>query len=162
MAQVDPGPGGAVEVRWEEYEVQLLSGLMDEMKLLLEADIPKSDSVISRLFPDAYDEPDDARAFNELVGGELSETKRAALATARDTLSENRASWSREEAEAWLTLLTDLRLAIGTRLDVDEETMASDLDPDSPDAAALSVLHWLGWVQESVLAAMTGEEENGP
>jgi hypothetical protein len=52
-------------------------------------------------------------------------------------------------------LLTDLRLAIGTRLDVTEEKMSDDIDPDDPEAAALSVLHWLGWVQGTILEAIT-------
>jgi hypothetical protein len=60
-----------------------------------------------------------------------------------------------EEVDRLLALLTDIRLAIGTRLDVTEERMAAELDRDDPDAAALSVLHWLGWLQESVIAAIT-------
>jgi hypothetical protein len=63
---------------------------------------------------------------------------------------------SSEEAEMWLTFLTDVRLAIGTRLEVTEELMGADIDPDDPDAAAVSVLHWLGWLQEMTLQEMGG------
>jgi hypothetical protein len=34
---------------------------------------------------------------------------------------------------------------------VDEESMSHDVDPDAPDAVAMSVLHWLGFLQESLL-----------
>ena len=60
-----------------------------------------------------------------------------------------------DEVLAWLTGITDLRLAIGTRIDVTEEMMAADLDPKDPTAPALSVLHWLGWLQESILAEIS-------
>ena len=50
--------------------------------------------------------------------------------------------------------LTDLRLALGTRLGVDEERMGAAVDPAGPDAAAMTVLHWLGWVQEGILSAL--------
>jgi hypothetical protein len=38
---------------------------------------------------------------------------------------------------------------------VTEEKMSGDIDPDDPEAAALSVLHWLGWVQGTILEAIT-------
>jgi hypothetical protein len=61
---------------------------------------------------------------------------------------------SPEEGEAWVRALTDMRLAIGTRLDVTEETMSTEPDPDDPSAAPLQILHWLGWLQESILDQM--------
>jgi hypothetical protein len=58
--------------------------------------------------------------------------------------------------QAWLAALTDIRLAIGTRLEVDEEMMAADIDDSDPDARALAVLHWLGWIQEGILRTAAG------
>ena len=54
----------------------------------------------------------------------------------------------------WLATLTDLRLALGIRLGVDEERMGAEVDPSAPDAAAMTVLHWLGWVQEGIIHAL--------
>ncbi len=141
----------------EEHERQLLQQLVEEMTTLLEADIPRADPVVARLFPDAYEEPDDARAFHELVGSELRNAKAAALAEVTRAVAGSgplELRLSSEQAEAWLRWLTDVRLAIGTRLDVTEEDMGAEIDLRSDDAAAMSVLHWLGWMQESLLEQM--------
>ena len=60
----------------------------------------------------------------------------------------------REQADAWLGCLNDLRLVLGTRLEVTEDTEL-DLRRDDPRAQALTVYGWLGWLQESLLEAMT-------
>ncbi len=59
----------------------------------------------------------------------------------------------RDEADAWLGCLNDLRLVLGTRLEVTEETEL-DLRDDDPRAQALQVYGWLGWLQESLLSCL--------
>ncbi len=146
------GTGAGVFVELEEDEQELLRRLTGEMRTLLEADIPPEDDVVQRLFPDAYEEAEDQAAYRDLVGSELTRVKLHALSTVRDSLDGTSAGpLSEDEASAWLAVLTDLRLAIGTRLSVTEEKMEEELDPGDPDAPAYAVLHWLGWVQESIL-----------
>jgi len=123
------------------------------MRLLLEADIPRSDQVMQRLFPDAYDTAEEANAYRELVDDDLRSAKLAALNDVSESLGPT-ITLTLDQASGWLTLLTDMRLAIGTRLDVTEETMATEVESDDPDAPAYSVLHWLGWMQEMMLRAM--------
>jgi hypothetical protein len=164
MAHVHPGADGGVVLHLEDGEAEVLSGFFDEMKRLLEADIPRSDAVIGRLFPPAYDDVDDNDAYDALIHEELHDAKLAALRQARDDLDSGSADevvLSPESAEGWLRLLTDLRLAIGTRLEVDEEMMAAEPDPSDPDSMALYALHWLGWVQESILRAIDPTLANG-
>lgn len=144
-----------VVVELEDDELELLARLTGEMKMLLEADIPREDQVLRRLFPDAHEDPEEERSYRRLVGPDLEKSKLESLEAMRASLDPSRAGrLSFEEAAAWLRVLTDLRLAIGTRLGATEEKMAADVDPDHPDAAAYSVLHWLGWVQESMLYAL--------
>jgi hypothetical protein len=72
----------------------------------------------------------------------------------RNTLGDSgrvSATLSTSEAHLWLTALTDIRLAIGVRLDVSEEDMGREPDPADPDGLALVVLHWLGWLQETMV-----------
>jgi hypothetical protein len=162
VAEIRRDPTGSVLFQLEEYEGDLMRQLLKEMTTLLEADIPPSDAVLKRLFPDAFEDEEKAGAYRELIGNELHDRKTAALRTARETVGESGpvdATLDEEQVDRWLALLTDIRLAIGTRLDVTEERMAAELDPADPDAAALSVLHWLGWIQESILAAVADERE---
>jgi hypothetical protein len=160
VAEVGRGPDGGVQLQLEAYEADLLRQLLKEMRTLLEADIPPSDAVLKRLFPDAFEDEEQASAYRELIGDELHERKVAALRTAEEVLGGDGpvdAALDEEQVDRWLALLTDIRLAIGTRLDVTEERMAAVIDPDDPDAPALSVLYWLGWIQESIIAALDEE-----
>ena len=52
----------------------------------------------------------------------------------------------------WLAALNDVRLALGTALDVTED-MPDDVDPDDPRAAHLGVYHWLTFVQDGLVQA---------
>lgn len=138
----------------EEHEAGLLRQLVDETRTLLEAGIPRADPVIARLFPDAYEDPEDAQSYHEMVGDELRKEKVRALAA----VSESMGPAGRADVElndelvtAWLAWLTDVRLAVGTRLGVTEERMGAEIDPASPEAPAYEVLHWLGWIQESII-----------
>jgi hypothetical protein len=145
---------GSVRMSLDAREAALVRELLKEMKTLLEADIPRQDAVVSRLFPDAYDDPEEAEAYRQLVGDELHKGKTAALQRVEalaGTTGRVDEDLTGEDVEAWLTVLNDIRLAIGTRLSVDEDRMGSDIDPDDPDGPALSVVHWLGWMQELML-----------
>jgi hypothetical protein len=67
-----------------------------------------------------------------------------------------------ESAEAWLRALNDVRLAIGTRLDVRDDMVLEDEldeavmhDPTSARVGQLSLYAYLGYLQESLVEAMT-------
>ena len=165
MGEIGRDPGGDVRLELEEYEADLLRQLFSEMRTLLEADIPPSDAVLKRLFPDAFEDEANAGAYRELIGDELHNRKASALRTAEEVVGPSGsidATLDEDQADGLLALLTDIRLAIGTRLDVTEERMAAEVGPEDPDAAALAVLHWLGWIQESMLAALDDRTEDEP
>ncbi len=157
-------PDEGLRVGFDRIEARLLRELVAEMKLLLEVDIPPTDPVLERLFPQASDDPEEAALYRELVGSELKAVKVEALRLVADRLGQRgplETSIPEEEWDAWLSLLTDMRLAIGTRMQVTEAMMEAELDPEDPDTPAMSVLHWLGWVQGSMLAAIQQEDEDG-
>ncbi len=60
---------------------------------------------------------------------------------------------TQEQADAWLSALNDVRLALGTNLGIDADTPES-LDPDDPRAPHLDVYHWLTWMQDSLVQAL--------
>ncbi|MFN2589061.1 MAG: DUF2017 family protein [Actinomycetota bacterium] len=148
------GAGDGVVLHVEEHEAGLLRQLVDESRRLLEADVPREDPVIARLFPDAYEDPEDASTYEEMVGSELRKSKLEGLRMVGESLGpagDATVEMSPDLTSAWLAWLTDVRLAVGTRLGVTEEKMGAEVDPASPDAPAWEVLHWLGWIQESIL-----------
>jgi hypothetical protein len=121
------------------------------------------DPGLARLLPDAYgdDTPEGAAAaaeFRRYTEADLRAGKRADASTVVTTLAPlvergGALELDREQADAWLRCLNDLRLVLGTRLEVTED---SELDPppDDPAAQALHVYGWLGWLQETLVASL--------
>jgi hypothetical protein len=141
---------GDYRLRLSETERELLRALPQELLRLL-ADDP-DDPSLRRLRPSAYEDDDEAESeFHRLMQSELEAGRREALDVLAQTSSRERLS--AEELDAWLRALTDLRLALGTRLDVTEDTYARDIDPRDPDAYELSVFAYLSWLQEQAVEA---------
>ena len=51
------------------------------------------------------------------------------------------------DAEAWLHVLNDLRLVLGTRLGVVEDGDDASFDPEDPDAATKVVYAYTGYLE---------------
>jgi hypothetical protein len=143
--------GGEVELTLSRDERTLLAGLAGELRAQLDGDT--HDPSLRRLFPPAYEDEAEERAYRELAGDSLLAGRRAALELLAETVDRDRLS--AEEADAWLRALNDLRLVLGTRLDVQEDTFASDLRSDDPNAPALAVYGFLSWIQEQLVAALS-------
>jgi hypothetical protein len=104
------------------------------------------DPVMGRLYPDARpDNPAWSRSFRDMIRGDLDDERRENLAVVEGTLDAR--AIDDGEAEAWLHVLNDLRLVMGTRLDITEEREAEPFDPDDPDAAARVVYAYAGWLE---------------
>jgi hypothetical protein len=145
------GDGGGVELRLSRDERSLLAGLAAELRALLDG--TPDDPSLRRLFPPAYDDDDDERAYRDLMGGELLDGRRAALELVAETVDHERLS--AEEADTWLRALNDLRLVLGTRLDVQEDTFATEPDLSDPRGHALAVYAYLSWIQEQLIEALS-------
>lgn len=126
------------------------------------------DPILSRLLPDFHRldtgtpstaDVDSAAALRSLHEPELLEQKTGVAGVVLSTCPEA-GGWIRltlEQAESWLSALNDVRLALGTALDVTED-MPDDLPEDDPRAPHLGVYHWLTWMQESLVHALGGDE----
>ena len=112
------------------------------------------DPALRRLFPPAYEEAKDEDEYRRLMGDELLEGRRRALGTMAGTVDRDRLTAA--EAEAWLTALNDLRLVLGTRLDVRDDTLLADVDERHPQAREFAVYAYLSWLQEQLVEAMAG------
>jgi hypothetical protein len=142
---------GTFALRLPEPERTLLGNLVVQLReVLLEG---TDDPTLQRLFPTAYhDDPERDREYQQLVRDELLERRLASLATIEATLAAD--ELVEEELTAWMHALNDLRLVLGTRLDVGEELL--DIEADDPDAPAYAVYEYLGFVLSEVVDALTG------
>lgn len=143
--------GGGVELRLGNEERALLMGLAAELRALLDGE--PDDPSLRRLFPPAYDDEADERGYRELTGDSLLDGRREALELLSRTADRQRLT--PEEADAWLRALNDLRLVLGTRLDVQEDTFAEEPSLNDPRGEALAVYGYLSWLQEQLVHALS-------
>jgi len=146
---------GHVRINLEVVEVGLLATLFDDLGGALEV-LPEDDPVRQRLFPSAYPEDEDAATeFRDLTEDSLRGARVERLERCRAELpsAEGNVELDDEAAQRWLTVLNDLRLAIGTRLNVSEDDEPG-IDPADPDAQSRAIYHWLTAMQDSLVHAV--------
>ncbi|MFJ9829424.1 DUF2017 domain-containing protein [Streptomyces sp. NPDC101160] len=136
---------------------------------------PPSDPALRRLFPDAYgDDTDELRQaaadFRRFTENDLRARKRDdALTMVRslDSLASDSAAAGEggggilkltvDESRAWLGALNDLRLTIGTRLEVtedDESEQLYRLPDEDPRKPMVMAYLWLGGLQETLVETL--------
>lgn len=171
-------------VRLAAGEVAILDVLLSELLTLLEeeqASVPENvdplteitglddnagpterptDPALARLLPDAYaDDPERAAEFRRYTESELRSGKQAALRAVRESLPPEggRVVLTPELADAWLGALNDVRLTLGTRLEVTEDSYAEleGIDPSSSRGRDLTLFLWLGVLQESLVDTLS-------
>lgn len=149
---IERTPGGDFRVVLGRRERAVLRELPNELERALAEEA--GDPALRRLFPPAYAEDEEAEAeYRRLTGDGLLEGRRRSLRTFADTV--DRDLLDAEDLEAWLTALNDLRLVLGTRLDVSEEDLVDPFDPRDPRAEELALYAYLSWLQEHVVAALS-------
>lgn len=146
---VERTPEGDFLLRLSSEERGLLRTLPGQLMDLLGT----SDSSLRRLSPPAHaDDPAKEAEYRDLVGGELDAQRRRALELMEATIDAERLD--EDEISAWLAALNDLRLVLGTRLDVTEEMYEEGIPESDQRAPAFAVYQYLGWLEEQIVSAL--------
>ena len=136
--------------RLDAHEVTMLRGLVGDVRRLVAEDAPPN-PMTQRLFPDPSFDPKVAADVRDLIHDDLREAKRDAARTMLETLTaDGRITLDAEQAEAWLSALNDVRLALGTAIGVTEESS----DEDSDDAG-FQLYDWLTFLQGTLIEALS-------
>jgi len=152
--RIERTPDGQVALRLGADERLLLQDLPAQLRELI-AD-PADDPSLERLFPPAYtDHPEHNAEYRRLMTDDLRSRHLAALAVMEASASADRLN--AEEAGAWLSALNSLRLVLGTRLDVSEDLIDADIDPDDPRAPGLALYAYLSWLEEQLVEALADD-----
>ena len=133
-----------------EEERDILRSLPAELRRILATDDP----AVGRLFPPAYpDDPERNAEYLDLVREDLMAGRLESLRVMEATVD---AEWvSEEELAAWLAALNDLRLVLGSRLEVTQDMDLEDVGAHGPRAPAYGLYLYLGWLQEQVVGALS-------
>ena len=144
---------GEYELSIPPQERELLRSLPEQLIDRLEAGAGQADLV--RLFPPAYNQESDHKEEEEyrlLMGSDLLDTHREALRTMAATIDADRVDEG--QMMAWLRALNELRLVLGTRLDVTEDQIPPP--PTDPRASAFALYSYLSWLQGQIIDALQG------
>ncbi|WP_432493636.1 DUF2017 domain-containing protein [Kineococcus auxinigenes] len=121
---------------------------------------PPEDDVLRRLLPDAYPEdPDAAAEFRRFTEHGLRERKAAAARAVLASLAPvegqgGRVQLDADGARTWLAALNDVRLALGTRLGVSDDSEPELLGDDDPERYAWAVYDFATHLQETLVRSL--------
>ena len=165
--------GGKLTLELDTAELGVLSQLFEQMSELLEDPDSETgsdplakllnmsgstqiseDPALARLFPDGYSDNEHASAdFRRFTEQDLRTQKITALATAQETLIDwkGKSSITEQQAQDWLKALNDLRLVLGTRLEITDDANR-DFDVDEP---GMHLYNYLTYLQGTLIDALT-------
>lgn len=167
------GLGSKITLKLDAAEHGVLSQLFGQMSELL--DDPENESsadplaqllnmggstqisddpALARLFPDGYSDDEHASAdFRRFTEQDLRAQKLAALASVQGSLINwnGETSLNDQQAQDWLKALNDLRLVLGTRLEITDE-VETDFEADEP---GIHLYNYLTYLQGTLIDALT-------
>jgi Domain of unknown function (DUF2017) len=144
---------GDFDLRLEPGERDVLRGLPDQLRTLIENEDPTSDPAMARLYPPAYeDDPIRNLEFERMAGDDLTSQRLSSIATMEGSIDAERLT--EDQLLSWLGVLNDLRLVMGTRLEITEEMTEHDFAPDDPRASAFALYAYLTWLVDAIVRAL--------
>jgi len=141
---------------------------LEQLQNLGEQSAPPDDPALLRLFPDAYRDDDDAAAdfrrytedgLRRLKTDRLTESRAVLVELMPANVAEDRVvanEVTKDKIPALLGALNDMRLVLGSRLDIvaDEQDVTEWWDPDDPRHQQFEIYQWLTWLQATLLDAI--------
>ena len=153
--------GGGYAVHLSKGVRGLLVELCQQSRALLAAEDPSSDPAVARLFPPAYeDDPLRNLEFETNLGAAPRTGKLDAIDTVERTA--HATALTEDEFLAWVGVVNDLRLVLGTRIDITEEATEEDFPSDDPRHGTFRVYQFLGYLLQEMLEAMGAPDVEPP
>jgi hypothetical protein len=144
---------GDFELRLEPGERDVLRGLPAQLRQLIESEDPTSDPAMARLYPPAYlDDPIRNLEYERLAGDDLTSQRLASIGAMEGSIDADRLT--EEQLLSWLGVLNDLRLVLGTRLEITEETTEDDFAPDDPRTSTFALYAYLTWLVDAIVRGL--------
>ena len=148
---------GTYSVDLTETEQMVLKSLLAQLRTLLKVETTgeiTEESGVRRLFPTAYPDRDDLEAeYQGMVRDDLLGQRLAAIDLVEETIV--LPTLDDDQLATWMRTFNDLRLVLGTRLDVSEDDTGW-IDPEDPDAPAQMAYEFLGLLLDSAVVALSG------
>ena len=128
-----------------------LLGFVDQLATILLSG--PEDARLRRLYPTAYhNDPEHDAEYQGYMRDELSQSRMASIAVVQEVLA-TEIPISESQLHAFMTVLNNLRLVLGTLLDVGEDD--DEPSEDDPEFGQWQLYGYLGWLLEWTVSALT-------
>lgn len=142
---------GGIELNLSEPERDFLRSIARQMREVLGT---PGDPAVARLFPDAYpQDPGRQAEYRLLAHSELMDRHVAALDALEATVGAR--ALDAEQADTWLKAINELRLILGTRLDVTEDGDERPRGLEDPRTPAFAAYDYLSGLQAELIDALS-------
>ena len=142
---------GTFQLKITDEERDLVASLASQLRDVL---LSEEQEGTERLFPPGYANDEKLNEeYSAITHDELLTKRLESVDTVEQTVT--RTSLTQEELNAWMGAVNDLRLVLGTRLDVTEDMDAVALD--DPRAPAFAVYQYLTFLLSEIVHALAGE-----
>jgi hypothetical protein len=159
MPLVRRGSKGTFEVVLMPVEADALLGLPARLRQVL-GDPDFSDRVVRRLFPPTYGDPELEAEHRRLLGDDLIRRKLEGVEEFEKTLERRRpgprgivVTIEERQFDLWLAFLNDMRILLGTELDIQDDSWQAEFDPRHPRAADMALYAYLTWLEAELIEA---------
>jgi hypothetical protein len=148
--RVERARDGSFRLRLPVEERAVVRSVVGQLRALVVED---ADADLRRLYPTAYaNDPAADAEFRAFVHDDLVARRLEAIDTVTATIDEEHL----DEAQlgAWMGVVNDLRLVLGTRLDISEELDLNAVADDDPEVATFALYSYLSWLLEQMVEAI--------
>lgn len=140
---------GEMVVRLDDNVRVLIRKVSEELREVLLVNDPEA---TRRLYPTAYPDDDEMNAeYQEMVHDQLLMQRLDGIDELQATIDDDVITL--DTADAWMSTINQVRLVLGTRLDVSEDEMV--VDEDDPEAQSIVIYQVLSYVLEHLTEART-------
>jgi len=147
----EPKRGGGFKLRLPAAERDMLRSVPGQLRELLGGDLDAPE--LRRLFPPAYqDDAELQEEYRRLTIDDLADRRREALQVVEETVDADHLT--EEQLNAWLGVVNDVRLVLGTRLDVTEDSYLRPPPQDDPRFAQFALFAYMGFLEENIVEAL--------
>ncbi|MEY3267238.1 MAG: hypothetical protein RJA15_1684 [Actinomycetota bacterium] len=142
---------GSFSISLTADERETLLGFVDQLATILLSG--PDDARLRRLYPTAYhNDPEHDAEYQGYMRDELSQSRMASIAVVQEVLA-SEIPITESQLHAFMTVLNNLRLVLGTLLDVGEDD--DEPDEDDPAFGQWQLYSYLGWLLEWTVSALT-------
>ncbi|KGA12075.1 MAG: hypothetical protein GM46_2265 [actinobacterium acAcidi] len=151
VGPVTANDDGTYTINLQVHERETMLDLVSQLETVLSSG--PDDERLRRLYPTAYNEnPEHDAEYQGFMRDELTQSRAASIATVREMLRSD-SPVTENQLGAFMMVLNNLRLILGTLLDVNED----DDEPDDADPlyGQWQLYGYLGWLLEWVISSLS-------